>query len=210
MKTTRVCSYEPSTMATAQAVNAPLVITPEEEEAIRTRLITQTAQTKRGVDYPIRRLAKSFFVLKGAVDNEDEGAIAEAREKFLIELDTYEFNMGRYSTVVAANREQQDTYDEEDDQSRAECAELKAQVAELKIKLGDSALERQFRQRRETAARTCAEYPSRATIDREIEDLCQDIADVSAKRDELAKKVDFAKKQFALLLRVADGLTPDA
>ena len=197
-------------MATAQAANAPLIITPEEEEAIRKRLITQTAQTKKGVDYPIRRLVKSFFALKAAVDGEDEGEIAEAREKFLIELDTYEFNMGRYSTVVAANREQQDTYDEEDDKSQVECADLKAQVAELKIKLGDSVLERQFRQRRETVARTCAEYPSRATIDLETEQLRQEIERASSKRDDLANKVDFAKKQFALLLRVADGLKADA
>jgi len=194
----------------SEAQTAPLVITPLEDEIIRKRLITQTAQTKKGVDYPIKRLVKAFWALKDAIDGEDASAIAETREAFLTELDTYEFNMGRYSTVVAANRAQQEAYDDEEDRSRDECAALKASVAELKAKLGESVLERRFRRRREAAARACAEFPARAAIARENDELRKSIERLRAKRDERANKIDQAKKRVATLLRVVDGFEHDS
>ena len=80
-----------------------LVITAEEEAIIKQKIIEQTATLQPGKDYPLRKLVKTFFALNDAIDAGGEGLDA-AQEAFLTELDTYEFSMGRYSTVVAANR----------------------------------------------------------------------------------------------------------
>ena len=99
--------------------------------------------------------------MNDAIDAGGEGLDA-AQEAFLTELDTYEFSMGRYSTVVAANRTQMESYDDEEEALAAKTRELKSQDAELKGKLHETVRERAFRTARDEAVRACGEYPSRA------------------------------------------------
>ena len=129
-----------------------LVITAEEEAIIKQKIIEQTATLQPGKDYPLRKLVKTFFALNDAIDAGGEGLDA-AQEAFLTELDTYEFSMGRYSTVVAANRTQMESYDDEEEALAAKTRELKSQDVELKGKLHETVRERAFRTARDEAVR---------------------------------------------------------
>jgi THO complex subunit 7 len=180
-----------------------LVITAEEEAIIKQKIIEQTATLQPGKDYPLRKLVKTFFALNDAIDAGGEGLDA-AQEAFLTELDTYEFSMGRYSTVVAANRTQMESYDDEEEALAAKTRELKSQDAELKGKLHETVRERAFRTARDEAVRACGEYPSRAESASIAEGLKKAIAEGTAHLGELDVAIERKKRCYALLLKVID------
>jgi THO complex subunit 7 len=180
-----------------------LVITAEEEAIIKRKIIEQTATVQPGKDYPLRKLVKTFFALNDAIDAGGEG-FDDAQEAFLTELDTYEFNMGRYSTAVAANRKQMESYDDEEEALAAKTNELKSQNAILKGKLHETVRERAFQTARDEAVRACGEYPSRAENASVVEGLKKAIAEETAQLATLDVAIERKKRCYALLLKVID------
>ncbi|CEF96533.1 THO complex subunit 7/Mft1 [Ostreococcus tauri] len=184
--------------------NAPLVITTEEEEIIKQRIIEQTATLKPGQDYPLKRLVKTFFALMKALD---AGAdVDEAKETFLIELDTYEFNMLRYGTVVDAQRVQTLAYDDEEIELEQTTKRLKGQCKNLRSELAASERERAFREARDEAASACREYPTRAESEDANAQLERALAEAKIVLTGLDEKVAARKAKYALLLAVVDSL----
>jgi len=181
-----------------------LVITEEEEEIIRQRIIEQTATLRPGQPYPLKRLVGAFFDLVATLDAEEDAE--EAKEAFYTELDTYEFNMGRYSSVVAAQRLQQLGYDDEEEALRAKTAELLSKSASIRTKLAESARERAFREARDETVAACREQPPRADSEATNAELERAIADARAHIESLDADVAERKAKYALLLTALDQI----
>jgi len=190
------------------ATPTALTVTEEEEAEIRTRIITQMAPpSTKNPDYPLKRVVKTFFEYSSALDRGDADEIAQAKETFLIELDTYAFSMSRHDLVVHAQRSQQRAYEEEEEMLYAKARELGAELKALKTELRATARERKCRVATEEAIRACEEYPSRAESAQAVETLKRVVDELRAERDGLDAKVEARKRKFALLLEVIDSLS---
>lgn len=183
---------------------APIVVTAEEEEIIKRSIIEQTAELRPGQPYPLKRLIRAFFDLVKTLDA-DEG-VDEAREAFYTELDTYEFNMGRYASVVAAQRMQQLGYDDEEEALRVKTAELLSMSASIRSKLAESARERAFRSERDETVAACREQPARADTEAANAAIERAIADARAHLESLNADVAERKAKYALLLAALDQI----
>jgi THO complex subunit 7 len=192
--------------AAAKRTVGGLVITAEEEEEIREKIITQTATFKQGVDYPLKRLVKSYFVFSNAIASGDEEQIAETQESFFTELDTYSFDMSRYDVVVHALRTQLQDYEDEEKELALKSAELRAETSVLQTKLRASTRESAMRASTEELAHQCAEHPTRAQSASRIEAAKSAIDELRVECESLDAQVESRKKKLALLLEVVDSL----
>ncbi|KAK3281885.1 hypothetical protein CYMTET_10346 [Cymbomonas tetramitiformis] len=180
-----------------------IVVTKEEDEIIRKRLLTQTA-TARGVG-ALNKLAKGYIAYCKSEESSKEEAEA-LYQTLLKELAVYELQIARVFSIKSANHRQQASYATLSGSLDNSIAEVQVEIKELKASLEAAREERNHKEQYEELRHKCMEHPARSETLAAIKTLEQELQELEEATTSANKTLELRKKQFALVLHAVDEL----
>ncbi|EFJ34721.1 hypothetical protein SELMODRAFT_438744 [Selaginella moellendorffii] len=178
----------------------------EDDAIIRQRLLTRTTTT-RG-EPPLKKLLKKFVAFVAEVDKSSDNVVEceKLYKSLLQELSTFELPLLKTRAVIDANKREQQSFKDLQQQLDQQTIQTRNDIEDLKIQLEQSKIERQHKEECEAIRRLIAAQPPRSETQNVITELEKEIATLEAENMTATRTLELRKKQFALLLHAVDSL----
>ncbi|KAJ7590866.1 Tho complex subunit 7-domain-containing protein [Mycena floridula] len=177
----------------------PIVIPPltvEEEDQIVLARITHEER-------PLRRVIKKFHAyasLWTANDPELDTNVRDARESFLVELSTFQLTLQKSSMICEAEARQIEEYERERQRLNDEYGVLRGQIEQLKTSLEHAQVARRQKMEYDLITEKINTLPSRAELERGIEDLDNDMAAIRAEHETQSRVIQSQKSSLDTII----------